>query len=282
MTIKEAETKTGISKQNIRFYEKKGLLAPCRNQENSYREYTEADVALLLQIKMLRKLDVSVENIQKILNGESQDAVIRQHLDLLLNKKNRLESAIAICRYLLRPDAERDAPSVLSKMERMEQQGGRFAAIVHDYKKISNAEKKRSFQFEPDFLVMTPGDFTRALCEYCEERGLDLNIVKEGMYPKFEIDGVMYEAYRDMCRYGTCIHCKAQAGQIEQEFEDVDPKRRKTLRLICRAAQCLVLPLSLFLILGAANFAAAVAGFLFFLLLELAERFLLRGKDRND
>ena len=39
MNISEVELKTGITKQNIRLYEKKGLLHPRRNKENSYREY---------------------------------------------------------------------------------------------------------------------------------------------------------------------------------------------------------------------------------------------------
>ena len=37
VTIKEAEMQTGITKQNIRYYEKIGLLQPSREQENKYR-----------------------------------------------------------------------------------------------------------------------------------------------------------------------------------------------------------------------------------------------------
>ena len=38
MTIKDVEQLTGITRQNIRFYEREGLIAPCRNPENQYRE----------------------------------------------------------------------------------------------------------------------------------------------------------------------------------------------------------------------------------------------------
>ena len=37
MTIKELEALTGLSRANIRFYEKEGLLSPLR-RENGYRE----------------------------------------------------------------------------------------------------------------------------------------------------------------------------------------------------------------------------------------------------
>ena len=78
MNIKEAESLTGITKQNIRFYEKKGLLTPQRN-ENKYREYSNEDIERLLQIKMLRKLDVPIEHIQRIFDGEDQNEIIQRH-----------------------------------------------------------------------------------------------------------------------------------------------------------------------------------------------------------
>ncbi len=51
MKIKDVEKQVGISKANIRFYEEEGLIHPARNQENNYREYSEADVEQLQEIK---------------------------------------------------------------------------------------------------------------------------------------------------------------------------------------------------------------------------------------
>ncbi len=70
MNIQELENRTGITKQNIRFYEKKGLLSPKRNESNNYREYTKEDEKTLKDIRMLRKLDVSIEDIRMILEGQ--------------------------------------------------------------------------------------------------------------------------------------------------------------------------------------------------------------------
>ena len=58
MKINEVERLVGVTKRNIRFYEKEGLLAPDRNAENGYRDYGEADVETLKKIKLLRKLDL--------------------------------------------------------------------------------------------------------------------------------------------------------------------------------------------------------------------------------
>ena len=47
MNIKEVEKITGISSQNIRFYEKYELVQPVRNANNGYREYNAEDIRKL-------------------------------------------------------------------------------------------------------------------------------------------------------------------------------------------------------------------------------------------
>jgi DNA-binding transcriptional MerR regulator len=70
MLIKEVEQLTGIKRKNIRFYEKEGLLNPNRNSENRYRTYTNDDVRRLKEIKLLRKLGVSIVDIKQVQSGE--------------------------------------------------------------------------------------------------------------------------------------------------------------------------------------------------------------------
>ena len=65
MTIKEVETLTGITKANIRFYEKEGLLAPGRSS-NNYREYSEDDVEHLRKIRIFRIMGFSVAQIRQL------------------------------------------------------------------------------------------------------------------------------------------------------------------------------------------------------------------------
>ena len=269
MNIKEAETQTGITKQNIRFYERKGLLAPQRNLENSYREYSKDDIERLLQIKMHRKLDVPIEHIQRIFNGENQNEILKQHLDNLVEQKKHLEDAITICRFILRTKEEpADTQTVLLKMEELEQKGGHFMAIINDYKKISDIEKKDHFQFRPDFLVQTPQDFTKALCEYGMDHNLNLVVTKEGMYPNFEIDGMEYEAFRQVNGYGSVIFCKAKdSNMLNEAYTDMKPKWRTVLY---RIISHLTVPVFLLIMLIGANFWIAVTAFLFFLCLEIA------------
>ena len=44
MRISEVSKLTGLSVSNIRFYGKKGLLAPVREEDSKYRDYSEENV----------------------------------------------------------------------------------------------------------------------------------------------------------------------------------------------------------------------------------------------
>ena len=77
MTIKEVETLTGITKANIRFYEKEGLLAPGRSS-NNYREYSEDDVEHLRKIRIFRIMGFSVAQIHQLADHPQRAAVLME------------------------------------------------------------------------------------------------------------------------------------------------------------------------------------------------------------
>lgn len=83
MNIAEVERRTGLTRANIRFYEKEGLIAPARSA-NGYRDYTEADVETLRKVRLLRQLRVPVPEIRAVQAGEHAlpDTAARQ-LDVL-------------------------------------------------------------------------------------------------------------------------------------------------------------------------------------------------------
>ena len=66
MKIKQVEELVGITRKNIRFYEDQGLLNVER-AENGYREYHTADIARLQEIKLFRKMDISIEEMRALL-----------------------------------------------------------------------------------------------------------------------------------------------------------------------------------------------------------------------
>ena len=141
MNIKELERRTGITKQNIRFYERKGLLNPVRNEGNNYREYVEEDVKTLEVVKILRKLDMSIEDIHRILQKEVElDVAVKEHLDVLREKQSQLEACIHVCQKLGGISLEElDTGKVLKEMEDEEQNQGWPLASLHTLSHISNS-----------------------------------------------------------------------------------------------------------------------------------------------
>lgn len=256
MNINELERLTGITKQNIRFYEKKGLLHPARNSGNNYREYTQDDLTKLKTIRLLRKLDFSLEDIRRILQEEAPlYEILAEHLNVLQEKQQELSACIDVCKDLLRrtkpgvpqPAAKRGAeeaplPSQLSllqvdetlrKIEEAEQNGGKFMSIVQDYKRFAMTEHAKTFSFKPDTMVMNAGEFTEALLQYAEENDLNLVIVKEGMYPVFRIDGMEYKAQRIFDRFGATIRCSlTHPEELDAGLKDISPGRRRLYHFI--------------------------------------------------
>ena len=129
MKINEVEAQVGITKKNIRFYEEQGLLSPRRNSENGYRDYAEAEVAILRQIKLMRKLGVPLEEIRRMQAGGTVGDGMRRHLVTLERELHSLEQSIQLCQSL-RDREERldalDAASLLEEMDRLERGGTTF------------------------------------------------------------------------------------------------------------------------------------------------------------
>ena len=93
MTIKEMETRCHLDRANIRFYEKEGLLNPAR-LANGYRDYSEEDVETLLRIKLLRALQVSLEDIKQLQqNPLSLQAFLHQHQQTLARMAEQTAAA---------------------------------------------------------------------------------------------------------------------------------------------------------------------------------------------
>lgn len=102
MKIKEVEQRTGISSANIRFYEKEGLLTPKRSKENNYRDYIEQDVEQLEQIKILRLIGISIEDIKSIYRNEViLEEVIADRISQLDEEEKHVKEVRKACENIL-------------------------------------------------------------------------------------------------------------------------------------------------------------------------------------
>lgn len=84
MLINEVSKLTKLTKKAIEYYTLQGLISPSI-LDNGYREYSSQDVDTLNKISVLRKLDISTEEIRRILNDTTNSALqavsVKKELD---------------------------------------------------------------------------------------------------------------------------------------------------------------------------------------------------------
>ena len=243
MEIREAEEVTGVSRQNIRFYEKQGLLHPTRNKRNAYREYSDEDILRLKQIRLFRKLGMPIEEIRCLLEGKTdfKQALEKQERRLAADAE-KLKASRQFIKKIHDTSLETlDVDRCLQKMEEEENKGAVFGKFAEDYKRVSLAETKRSFGFHPDTMCSTPEEFTLELCKYADENALNLVVTKEGMSPEFTIDGIEYAAYRRSGRYGISIHCEMKHPEDYIPSDMPDDRYRRVRRIYRIVNVCFLL-----------------------------------------
>ena len=133
MKINEAEQEVGITRKNIRFYEQQGLLKPMRNLSNGYRDYSDEDIRILRQIKLLRRLGIPIEEIKRLqARLLTLEGCLQRHLITLERERKNLDGTASFCERLLSEKASLetiDAGQLLTDIDNMEEGGTRFVNV---------------------------------------------------------------------------------------------------------------------------------------------------------
>ena len=139
MNIKAAEELSGVSRQNIRFYEREGLLNPDRNPENDYREYQQEHIETLKMIRVMRMLDMPLDQIKLVLEGSISPAkAAKEQRQKLKAQQEQLSAAIRFCEEwsAFQTMEAVNVDEMISRMESSENVQGLFQKWVEDYRKV--------------------------------------------------------------------------------------------------------------------------------------------------
>lgn len=99
MKISEVCNKTGLTKRAIRFYTEKGLLTPAaiKKERREYYEYSKDDIRLLTAISTLRRLDISVDDIRRLIaQPETVSEVVEFYREKSANENEENKSIAGI------------------------------------------------------------------------------------------------------------------------------------------------------------------------------------------
>lgn len=236
MNTKQVEELTGMSRQNIRYYERMGLLEPAREDGNAYRDYSREDIKRLKLIKMLRMLDMPLKDIEDIINEKvSLKEAVKHQREVLQTHQKQLSAAIEVCAGISRDKNDSlDVDEYLCRMETMERSGGAFARIVDDYKQVASEERERKFIFYTERPVNTSGEFEKVLRDYGKEHGEKIKFLKKGKYPEFMLGTDVYTAVSVLEKKkgdsGTCAKIVCEKKEPGNGNARIPGGRRRMLR----------------------------------------------------
>ncbi|TLF68341.1 MerR family transcriptional regulator, partial [Nonomuraea sp. KC401] len=125
--IGDVARRTGLSVSAIRYYSDAGVIDPTRVSEAGYRLYDVRAIARLELIRTLRDLDAALDDIRRLLGGEtSLHDLLATHLELIERQERDLRARRAVLRTLVK-------------------QGGTAAqaALMHKLVSMSDEERER-------------------------------------------------------------------------------------------------------------------------------------------
>ncbi len=105
MLIGELALATGMSRQTIRFYERKGLLPEASRGPNGYRVYDDSTLARLRFVNLAQAAGMTLSEIHRIIELREEGIVPCAHVVTLID--NKLVDVRARIRHLASPGRTR-------------------------------------------------------------------------------------------------------------------------------------------------------------------------------
>lgn len=101
MRIAELESRTGLGRHSLRFYEREGLLAGVRRGANNYRDYPESAVRDATLLRQMQSLGFSLQEIREVLEAMRSGSIdCAQGAALMAEKRAKVDAQIADLRKI--------------------------------------------------------------------------------------------------------------------------------------------------------------------------------------
>lgn len=95
MTIKEASERTGVSIDNLRYYERIGLIPPIPRNKSGIREYDEHSIRWIEFVLKFKRAGMSLESIMEYIKlANSDESTKEARREILIELKESLEQRI--------------------------------------------------------------------------------------------------------------------------------------------------------------------------------------------
>lgn len=102
-TPAEAATRTGLSLDTLRYYEREGLIGPIERTTGGHRTYSDGDVAWVGIVSCLRDAGLGIDDLRRftgLLRGvastEDRVTFLRDHRQVLLDQAEAIRRAVGV------------------------------------------------------------------------------------------------------------------------------------------------------------------------------------------
>lgn len=176
MKVSEVAKLTGVTVRTLHYYDEIGLLKPSDITEAGYRIYSAEDLELLQQILFFRELDFPLGEIRKILGNPSydKDQALRNHRQLLLQKRRHLDGLISLVETTLKGEADMSFKQFDAR--EMEESKKKYAEEAKQRWGNTDAyaeyEEKTADYDDPQWKLLS-GEGAKILAEFGSNRHLD-------------------------------------------------------------------------------------------------------------
>lgn len=206
--IRDVSSKYDITARTLRYYEDMGLLSSTRSDDYAYRMYDELAIRRLEQILILRKLNISIKDIQRVFNTSSSDVV----LDVLGNKVEKIDDEVSLLHEL--------KDIVLDFIHEIEQIN---FSENSDIKLLYNKAKQIETHLVNTDYIGKPSNINRLIdiTEKLDKKVPDIMVVK---IPKFKAVTTNDQSWEDMFKkdgymYQLWQHCHLYENVIFDCFD---------------------------------------------------------------
>lgn len=129
---------TGVTYKTIRHYQSKGLISPEEYTESGYRLYGTKAVETLQRILMLKYLNFSLEDIQKMITDDDIYNDFSRQEELLQAQKDHLEQILRAVKDIQKIDKKKRWNEMLNIINMTQQK----EEIIKQYRFSDNLEKR--------------------------------------------------------------------------------------------------------------------------------------------
>ncbi len=96
MRIGELAERLGTTTKTLRFYEQIGLLRPAHRSESKYRLYDEESVAMARLVIGLRRLELSIPELQDLLRDDGKSTRRQRLMAMMDERVRRMELELSV------------------------------------------------------------------------------------------------------------------------------------------------------------------------------------------